>query len=335
MGMTDLAVTTHRTGDVQADRPATALALSHVGVSGVEKAVRVGPEDSAHTVFCSIDCSVDLPADQRGAHMSRFDEAIEAAIEESVLEGAFSVDALAARIAERVRERQGAARALVEVRARFPRLRSAPASGTASQEISTALAAAVASGRGTRRMFGVEAEGMTACPCGQAMATADARARLAADGFDDAEIERVLACVPIATHNQRGIGKLWVGPSPDASSEPPALDELLEIVESSMSSEIYELLKRPDEAHVVEKAHRRPRFVEDCVREMLRLSVERLAGLGEDTFLTARQENLETIHRHEVVAERSGLLGELRAELEGERESGFAPTRAEWLAAAT
>ena len=44
-----------------------------------------------------------------------------------------------------------------------------------------------------------------------------------------------------------------------------------------MSSEIYELMKRSDEAHVVEKAHRRPRFVEDCVREMIKGVVEHLA----------------------------------------------------------
>ena len=47
-----------------------------------------------------------------------------------------------------------------------------------------------------------------------------------------------------------------------------------------MSSEIYELMKRSDEAHVVEKAHRRPRFVEDCVREMMRGVIEQLPGLS-------------------------------------------------------
>jgi GTP cyclohydrolase IV len=329
--MTDLAVTIRRRDDIQADRPVTALALSQVGVTGVEKAVRIGPADADRTVFASIDCSVDLGAEQRGAHMSRFDEAIEEAIETTVLEGAFSVDALAARIAERVRERQAARRAVVELRVRYPRLRPAPASGAASQEMSTALAAAAASETATRRLLGVEAQGITACPCGQAMAIADARARLAADGFDETEIERVLACVPVATHNQRGIGTLWVGLPPEAAAEPPRVDDLLDIVESSMSSEIYELLKRPDEAHVVEKAHRRPRFVEDCVREMLRLSVERLGAFGDETFVSARQENLETIHRHEVIAERSGLLGELRAELRGERAVPAAPSRGEWL----
>jgi GTP cyclohydrolase I/GTP cyclohydrolase-4 len=85
-----------------------------------------------------------------------------------------------------------------------------------------------------------------------------------------------------------------------------------------MSSEIYELMKRSDEAHVVEKAHRRPRFVEDCVREMIRGVVERFPELPGGAFVSARQENLETIHQHNVVAERFGTLAEIREELSGE-----------------
>ena len=78
-----------------------------------------------------------------------------------------------------------------------------------------------------------------------------------------------------------------------------------------MSSEIYELMKRSDEGAVVEKAHRRPRFVEDCVREMIRGVVDGCPSCA-GTFVSARQENLETIHQHNVVAERFGLLSELR-----------------------
>ncbi len=82
-----------------------------------------------------------------------------------------------------------------------------------------------------------------------------------------------------------------------------------------MSSEIYELMKRSDEAHVVEKAHRRPRFVEDCVREMVRGVIEHFPALDDGAFVSARQVNLETIHQHNVVAERFGTLGEIREEL--------------------
>ena len=78
-----------------------------------------------------------------------------------------------------------------------------------------------------------------------------------------------------------------------------------------MSSEIYELMKRSDEAAVVEKAHLQPRFVEDVVREMVRRVAEAYPELRDGGFLLARQENLETIHRHSVVAERSGDLAEI------------------------
>ena len=67
-----------------------------------------------------------------------------------------------------------------------------------------------------------------------------------------------------------------------------------------MSSEIYELMKRSDEVEVVEKAHRRPRFVEDCVREMIAGVVGRFPELDGASFVSARQENLETIHQHNV-----------------------------------
>ena len=159
---------------------------------------------------------------------------------------------------------------------------------------------------------------MTACPCAQELVAGRSRDRLADDGFSDDEIERILSSVPVATHNQRGIGRLHVG-CPEGCSERIEAETLLGIVEGSMSSEIYELMKRTDEVEVVEKAHMHPRFVEDCVREMVRMAVGEFRGLGDDAFLLARQENLETIHRHNVVAERHGLIGELAAELEAQR----------------
>jgi GTP cyclohydrolase I/GTP cyclohydrolase-4 len=109
---------------------------------------------------------------------------------------------------------------------------------------------------------------------------------------------------------------------------------LLRIVEESMSSEIYELMKRPDEVEVVEKAHRRPRFVEDCVREMVRMAVEDFSALGPQAFLFARQENLETIHQHNVVAERFGLMDELERELASDTFVPHHVSMREWLDAA-
>ena len=138
--------------------------------------------------------------------------------------------------------------------------------------------------------------------------------------------------MPVATHNQRGIGTLYVG-CPEGGPAWIEAPELLRIVESSMSSEIYELMKRSDERSVVVKAHAQPRFVEDCVREMIRAVVDDYPELPAEAFVMARQENLETIHRHNVVAERYGTLGELRAELASGEYSAHHRTIREWLEA--
>jgi GTP cyclohydrolase-4 len=135
----------------------------------------------------------------------------------------------------------------------------------------------------------------------------------------------------VATHTPRGLGTLHVGFREDSDREIEAAT-LLAIVEQSMSSEIYELMKRSDEVEVVEKAHRRPRFVEDCVREMIAGVVVGLPELDGASFLSARQENLETIHQHNVVAERHGLLGELRSEMQTGMPASHQTSLAHWLA---
>ncbi len=319
--------------DVQALAPATAVSLSRVGVTGVEKIIRIVHEGVEQLFSARLECVVDLGAAQKGAHMSRFEETVNAAIGEVILgEVGFRAEALAGRIAHRVREAQGAHRAEVTIAARYPEHKPAPVSRIPTQEIYTLFGSATASTRGTRRIIGVAAQGMTACPCAQGLVAASARERLEEEGFDADEIERILEAVPVATHNQRGLGTLHIG-CPETCDEDIDARELLAIVEGSMSSEIYELMKRADEAAVVEKAHRRPRFVEDCVREMIRGVVERFPRLGDDSWVSARQENLETIHQHDVVAERFGLLGEIRHELAtGERAASHV-TRQDWLGA--
>jgi GTP cyclohydrolase-4 len=313
--------------DVQARVPGVRLALSRVGVTGVEKVVRIREE----LFFARLDCFVDLHRDQKGAHMSRFDEVVNEAIGEVVLsESPFRAETLAQHIAELVRSRQGAERAEVTISARYPEHKPAPVSGVQTQEIYTLHGRAVAYEHGTRRTVGVSATGMTACPCAQELVAARARDRLAGDGFSEEQIERVLSQVPIATHNQRGLATLQIGCIEACVAEIDATT-LLEIAESSMSSEIYELMKRSDEVEVVEKAHRRPRFVEDCVREMIAGVVRRFPELDGASYLSARQENLETIHQHNVVAERHGMLSELRTEIETGSPPGHQTSLEEWL----
>jgi GTP cyclohydrolase I/GTP cyclohydrolase-4 len=318
--------------DVQASVPATQVSLSRVGVTGVEKVIRVKSNGSADLFYAEFECFVDLNPRQAGVHMSRFEEIVGEAIDEVVLGEAFKAEVLAAHVAQRVRERQGGERAEVSVTARYPETALTPETGKSTQEIYVLYGTAVDSAHGTRTLTGVEAQGMTACPCAQEMVAGLARERLAERGFGEEDVEQVIEAVPIATHNQRGIGTLHIG-CPEGGPAWIEAPELLRIVESSMSSEIYELMKRSDEMSVVVKAHEQPRFVEDCVREMVRQVVEGYPDLPEETFVMARQENLETIHRHNVVAERYGTLGELRAELQGGEHPAHHMTMREWLEA--
>jgi GTP cyclohydrolase-4 len=317
--------------DVQSRAPSIALSLSRVGVTGVEKVIRLRHDGAEQLFSARFECVVDLGLDQKGAHMSRFEEVVNDAIGEVVLnETTFKAETLAEHIATLVRSRQGARRAEVSVEARFPEHKPAPVSGIQTQELYTLHGSAVASELGTRRLTGVTAQGMTACPCAQELVASSARDRLADEGFDAQEIERIMAAVPVATHNQRGLGTLHIGCTEKCDNEIEA-GTLLSIVEQAMSSEIYELMKRSDEAAVVEKAHRRPRFVEDCVREMVRGVIDAFPGLDDRAFVSARQVNLETIHQHNVVAERFGTLGEVRRELRTGTPTASHTTWRQWL----
>jgi GTP cyclohydrolase-4 len=313
--------------DVQASAPEVRIGLSRAGVRGVNKAIRLRYGDYEKLVFADVDCTVDLDPSQKGVHMSRFPELFAEAIEEVVIGEALLVEFLAEHIAAHILERQSALRAEVKIEAHYPRERLTPVSGLPTQDVVRIIGIAAASERGARHAVGVEASGINACPCAQGLVGGRAAERLLDAGFGKGEVERILELVPVATHNQRGVGRLYVG----TELELDALD-LVGIVERSMSAPVYELLKRPDELHVVEHAHLQPRFVEDSVRHALAETLERYPGLDDGDFLFSRQVNLETIHTHDVVAERFGTAGELRAELEGAPHEPRHTTLEDWLA---
>jgi GTP cyclohydrolase IV len=298
--------------DLQASTPDVRIGLSRAGVEGIEKAIRFRHRGIERQIPAEIDCVVDLDPARKGVHMSRFPELFEEAIDEVVIGEALLVEALAEHIARQVVGRQGALRAEVRVRARYPVERRTPVTGLATQEMVTLIGIAAASTRSVRRVVGVEATGINACPCAQGLVRGRASERLAEAGFDEDAVDTILRLVPLATHNQRGRGTLLVGTEATLNAE-----DLVELVEASMSSPIYELLKRPDELFVVEHAHLQPRFVEDSVRVALAGALERFPKLADDDFLLSRQVNFETIHNHEVVAERFGTVGEIRGELDG------------------
>jgi GTP cyclohydrolase IV len=278
-------------------------------------------------VSAEIDCFVDLEPAQKGVHMSRFPELFGEAIDELVIGEKLLVEVLAEHIASHIVERQGACRAEVTIRARYPIERLTPVTGMETQELVTLIGIAAATPSDSRRVVGVEATGINACPCAQGLVRERAAERLGEAGFVDAAIERILELVPLATHNQRGRGLLYLGTRLRLDAQ-----DLVVLVERSMSSPIYELLKRPDELFVVEHAHLEPRFVEDSVRLMVKAALDECSELEDDDFVLARQINFETIHNHEVLAERFGTVGELRSELATGEHSARHTELREWLA---
>jgi GTP cyclohydrolase-4 len=316
--------------DLQASLPEVQLGISRAGVTGVSKAIRIRYGDVEKLIAAEIECTVDLDPAQKGVHMSRFPELLEEAIAEVVIGEALLVEVLAEHIARHIVERQRALRAEVRIAARYPIERTTPVTGLPTQEMISLLGIAAASEQSVRRIVGVEASGINACPCAQGLVRGRAADRLLEAGFEEGDVDRILELVPLATHNQRGRGTLYVGTEERVNAE-----QLVVIVEGSMSAPVYELLKRPDELFVVEHAHLQPRFVEDSVRLALRGVLDAYPALGDNDFLFARQVNLETIHTHDVLAERSGTVGELRRELE---RGGPLPRHTdlrEWLSASS
>ena len=99
------------------------------------------------------------------------------------------------------------------------------------------------------------------------------------------------------------------------------LEKIICILKDSMSSGIYELMKRGDEGHVVLAAHKNPRFVEDCVREMAKKVLAEFEYLSGDSMVTIKQTNEESIHQHDAYAERMATIAELVDELNGEKKN--------------
>lgn len=303
--------------DRQSEEPEIRLALDRAGVSRVRRIVHLEVDGRPNVFNAEFAMVADLAPDQAGVHMSRFAEVLEEATLDVLARDTkpARIERLAEAIAREIVGSQRAVRADVRLQAQFGLERWTPVSGKRGQETYTLIGIAHADQIGTRRVIGVEAEGMTACPCAQAMIREHSMHELVGVGFTQEQAHRALDALPLATHNQRGRGSILLGTDEDHAQAIRA-EDLVEIVENAMSSETYDLLKRPDEFFIVNKAHHHPKFVEDVVRGILARALEMYADLGDDTFVFASQVNEESIHKHDAFAEGFGLFGELRKELQ-------------------
>ena len=304
--------------DTQDDTPNIPIKLTRVGVTGVKKLLQLERTNKRPIILLpTFDAFVDLPSHQKGVHMSRNPEAISEVLEEVANGSTVDVESLCAKIVEKMMTKhEYAERVEISMTTDFMFMKESPVTKNKTQEMAQLKAKAV--GYRTddnkieiRKSVGAEVIGMTVCPCAQESVRESDKTKLL-EFLDEETTQKVLDTVTFASHNQRGVGTLLIEVPEHKIVK---AEELIDIIETSMSSPVCELLKRPDENATVMNAHRKPVFVEDCVRNMMEKIVQKYGDFPDDTLITARQENQESIHRHNAYAEKVTTLGELKEEL--------------------
>ncbi|WP_284010261.1 GTP cyclohydrolase MptA [Haloarcula pelagica] len=300
--------------DVQASSPDVTVGLNRVGVTGVEKLVKLGRRDRDPIVLMAeFEVFVDLPSWRKGADMSRNMEVIDETLETAVSEEAYRVEDVCGDAAELLLQKHDyTTKAEVRMEAEYVTHERTPQSDVATQSTADIIASATATEDGTSEEIGARVTGMTVCPCSQGMSAARARQTLRGMNVEDEVIDEFLEAMPQAGHSQRGHATLTV--ESDGAPEVD-LNELIEVARDSMSARIYNLAKRPDEDHMTYEAHKDAKFVEDCVRALAEGVVERFPDLDDEAVVTMKQSNDESIHQHNAHAERVAKLGALRGEI--------------------
>ncbi len=248
--------------DIQASPDNRNIPIDKVGIREIRHPVRVAQRGGGeqHTV-ATFNMYVDLPHHFKGTHMSRFVEVLEEHERE------ISVSALRRMLPE-MTERLGAESGHIEMSFPYFLDKTAPITGVGSvMDYQVTFIGSLVGGE-TRMTVQVIVPVTSLCPCSK-------------------EISRYGA------HNQRSHVTvtaevhdfLWV-------------EELIELVETEASSELYGLLKRPDEKRVTERAYDNPKFVEDIVRDVAQC----LEGDTRLTGYTVEAENFESIHNHSAYA---------------------------------
>ncbi|MFW5639023.1 MAG: GTP cyclohydrolase MptA [Methanoculleus sp.] len=305
--------------DVQSSLPEVRINLTRVGVKNVQKLVEVARPGKRPVIFISnFDVFVDLPGSLKGANLSRNFEVIDEVLQQAIDGEVKVIEELCSMVARKLLDRhEYAERTEIRMRSQFMVRRETPVSETSCHEVVNVHASAIAQRNDgspiIRKSIGAEVTGMTACPCAQDIMKDHALHVFESLGVDEDTIEAFFEEVPMATHNQRGRGFLCVETDDD---QHVSLEKIIKILKDSMSARIYELLKRGDESFVVLEAHKNPRFVEDCVREMARKVIAQFRYLPGDSVVTIKQTNEESIHQHDAYAERKATIAELVTEMD-------------------
>jgi GTP cyclohydrolase I len=247
--------------DIQSLPDGRKIPIDKVGVKGLRYPIAVKDRQKGlqHTVGL-FDLFVNLPHDFKGTHMSRFIEVL------NEFRGEISMEKFQ-EILEKIKNKLNAQSAHMNVEFPYFIEKVAPVTETPGLMAYTCFMSGALAEQ-FDLIVGVEVPVTTVCPCSKEISDYGA-------------------------HNQRGLVRVqlkfrkffWI-------------EDIIEVVESSVSSEIYSLLKRPDEKFVTERAFDNPMFVEDVVRSAL----SRLRGIDNFPWYRIEAENFESIHNHSAYA---------------------------------
>ena len=248
--------------DLQNQLDDRSLPIDKVGIKGLEMPIQV--QDRAknlmHTVG-TFDLFVDLDASLKGTHMSRFVEALHEH------EDPYDVESLRPFL-ETLRNRLHSTAAYLTLQFPFFLEKKAPVTLRSSLMNYQVTLNASLSENEYRLRQRIKIPLKTLCPCSKSIAKYGA-------------------------HNQRGVVTVQV-----ETRRTVWVQDLIQMVESSGSSQLYALLKRPDEKHVTEEAYENPVFVEDLVRNV----VTHLRNDERIAWYQVEAENFESIHNHNAYA---------------------------------
>jgi GTP cyclohydrolase FolE2 len=280
--------------DVPEEKPAFPLPLQHVGIAGKTVWLSLADNKGGHLPF-SARILVDLPADRRGIHMSRIEEVI------SELHGQqfASLPEFGMLLAAKSLDAQNASRILVELKGSMPLIQQAPVSRLKSIDTVNISFSAVLEKNNANIVqttkVGAAIHHLTACPCTLK--------------YNQVLFERNDDSWPQATHSQRSRTELLV--CPPSAELLPTYSELIAVLEEALHM-AQDLLKRPDETELVLKAHRKPQFAEDSVREVARVAGKKFGEtLPPETTIQIKSTSLESIHIHDVECSLDVQLGEI------------------------
>ena len=248
--------------DKQSERDHRDLRIDKVGVRGLQFPIQIRDKERAlQNTVATIGMYVDLPKEFKGTHMSRFIEVLNAHGNVVHVENI-------TEILHAMQEKLKAATAHLEIEFPFFLVKRAPVSKMESVMNYTARFDATACGKEIDFVLTVMAAVTTLCPCSKAISKYGA-------------------------HNQRGNVTVQI-----RSRQAIWIEDLIALVESSASSELYSLLKRQDEKAVTERAYENPVFVEDLVRNV----ALKLNAHPDVTWYKVEAENQESIHNHNAYA---------------------------------